>query len=147
MSTIFNWNFGMKKIGRRGFTLTEVIVLIVIIVIVLAIAIPGLAKYADAADQRIIQRTGHNIQIVLQSEKTDRNGTVFKDGADGTSTAYGSTSYADILAANGVDIVATDLTGIKWGDNGQTLAAFTYKDGKHILEYNLEKGGFLPVKP
>ena len=146
MSNVFDWLFVMKKSRKRGFTLIEVIVVIVIIAILLVIAVPALAKYVNEAEQRTIQRTGHNIEIVLQAEKSDRGGTKFKDGADGTSIAYGSTTYGDILAANGVDIVATDLTGIKWGDNGQTLAAFTYKEGKHILEYDLEKGGFLPVR-
>jgi len=147
MSNVFGWLFAMKKSRKRGFTLVEVIVLIVIIAVVLAIAVPLVAKYSDAADKRSIQRTGHNIQIVLEAERSEKYGTVFNDGENGTSAAYGSTSYGDILAANGVNIVAADLTGIRWGENGQTLFAFTYKEGKHIIEYDLEKGGFLPVKP
>lgn len=140
--------------NKKGFTLIEVIVVIVIIAILASIAVPSLTRYTDSASKRAVQATGHNIQIVLQAEKTDNFDKVFPDG-DGkdltpaTNMIGEKLTYNGILEWNGVKLEEEALTDIKWGDGKKQsrdlLIGFKYHDDKWEIEYTFADGFSQPV--
>ena len=145
MNMILKRQVAAKKNRKKGFTLIELIVVIVIIAILAAIAVPSLTRYIGSAEQRAIQASAHNVQVVLQSEKSDRHQEDFNDG-NGNSFVSGSAgeTYLDILAENGVTLGANeDITGITW--NGNTLESFTFANNNYSLLYDKTQGGFQEV--
>ena len=120
----------LAKNKKKGFTLIELIVVIVIIAIIAAIAVPALTRYIQSAEVRQVQATAHNIQVVLQAEKSELYAVTFAGtvgaGVDSTATAYtdGVTpvTYNNILNLNGIYLTDMTLTGIAW--DGHTLSDF-----------------------
>ena len=132
--------FDAGKSGKKGFTLIEVIVVIVIIAILAAIAVPSLTRYISNAEKKQVQSMAHNIQLVLQAEKTVNYDKTFSAGNGGT-IAYDTITYKDILAVNGVTLgtaPTTELTGIVW--DGQVLKGFTYTGQKYNITYTNTNG-------
>ena len=144
---ILKRHMAAKKNRKKGFTLIEVIVVIVIIAILAAIAVPSLTRYIGSAEQRSIQATAHNIQVVLQAEKANRYAEPFKNGV-GTDSIDGTTggdTYMSILGDNGVTLGTDDkITNITWETN--TLEAFTYATPKYSIDYDRAGGGFGKVQ-
>ena len=134
----------MWKNRKKGFTLIEVIIVIGIIAILAAIAVPSLTRYVGAAEKRDIQATAHNIQIVLQAEKSDNYGQQFT-GTDGNAAMYADgKTYNAILKENGV-IIGADrdaLTDIQWdSSNHNVLSGFKYTTAKYSITYANGKFG------
>ena len=137
---------------KRGFTLIELIVVIVIIAIIAAIAVPSLTRYITSAEKRQVQAVAHNIQLVLQAERTDFYYETFANGGSGTTSFTGGKTYLEILNASGISLVApAALTDIIWGDDpalslteekyaNTTLTAFTYTNGKFTIKYQIDTG-------
>ena len=144
MNMILKKHRAAKKNRKKGFTLIEVIVVIVIIAILAAIAVPSLTRYIGNAEDRAIQATAHNIQVVLQAEKSNQYNLVFPPGDGKTPLGVGSDpaiTYIGILSQAGVTITAPEvLKNITW--NGQTLATFTYTSGNKYIKYDINTGGF-----
>ena len=145
MNTILKKHIAAKKNRKKGFTLIEVIVVIAIIAILAAIAVPSLTKYIGSAEKREVQATAHNIQVVLQAEKSENFDVAFPAGPSGLNdTAYNSLTYADVLKANGISLQTTDkLENITW--DGNTLQTFKFSNENYSIVYNLATGGFDPV--
>ena len=164
MNTFLKTRIAAKKNRKKGFTLIEVIVVIVIIAILAAIAVPSLTKYIGSAEKREVQATAHNIQVVLQAEKSENYDVAFNNVADtaavdkdtkisndkydlnGDGTPEDVT-YDAVFMANGMKFTyGTDrLRGIEW--DGNTLSKFTYANDKYQIAYNQKDGGFDVVKP
>ena len=138
---------------KKGFTLIEVIVVIVIIAILAAIAVPSLTKYIGSAEKREVQATAHNIQVVLQAEKSEQYDETFKPATGITNVASTDAKacdsmnyYKDILLPNGINLKDGDkLDNITW--DGNTLTGFKFSNDKYSIEYKLAAGGFDAVKP
>ena len=152
---ILRRHLAAKNNKKKGFTLIELIVVIVIIAIIAAIAVPALTKYIGSAEQRQVQAMAHNIQLVLQAERTDQYTVpVFANGTDASVVAYtGGSSYESILNSNGIALNAvTDLTTITWGGNieekaydNTVLTGFVYSNGKYSVTYAINTGFQAPV--
>ena len=135
----------LAKNKKKGFTLIELIVVIVIIAIIAAIAVPALTRYIQSAEVRQVQATAHNIQVVLQAEKSELYsqvfaGTIAVPVASDVAAYPTGPSYEELLNMNGIYLTDMALTGIAW--NGHTLNDFVLtKDGSNIVvTYNVVTG-------
>ena len=148
-----------KNFRTKGFTLIEVIVVIVIIAILAAIAVPSLTRYLAQAEQREVQATAHNIQLIFNAEKATYYNIPFASGvaADHTVLAYpedapndgfldAGTTYLDILAQNGVYLPNPSvLQNIHWNyhvTGYEMLIGFEYITKNWAIVYDYDKGGF-----
>jgi len=134
----------LQKNKKKGFTLIELIVVIVIIAIIAAIAVPALTRYIGSAEMRALQAQAHNVQLILQAEKTENyvqnfvtNTSPITYGSSGNSLWVGAPSdmtYEYILADNGIAIKATEtLNHIVWSEN--TLTSFILYTDRYIVGY------------
>ena len=145
ISMILKRQIAAKKNRKKGFTLIELIVVIVIIAILAAIAVPSLTRYIGSAEQRAIQASAHNVQVVLQSEKSTQYQVNFVNGA-GTDSADGAggDTYIAILAAAGVTLGDSEvLSNITW--DGNNLITFTLANNNYSITYDSSNGGFQEV--
>jgi type IV pilus assembly protein PilA len=158
----------LRKNGKKGFTLVELIVVIVILGILLAIAVPSLVGYIQKARDEGAKATASVVYQGLQTVLSDgyKNST-----EDGTHTyTYGSTSVpfkvdTDNLMKSGTiaagDWTAdldnagfkgaiTDLTGlsmanmtltdIKVAANGFSVTEFTVDTGQGSVKVTAADG-------
>jgi len=134
----------LQKNKKKGFTLIELIVVIVIIAIIAAIAVPALTRYIGSAEMRALQAAAHNVQLVLQAEKTENynqlfipNATIITNTSSGNTLWAGApagTTYESILAANGITVKAGEsLNFISWSNN--TLQSFAYYTERYVVGY------------
>jgi len=156
----------LQKNKKKGFTLIELIVVIVIIAIIAAIAVPALTRYIGSAEQRQVQALAHNVQLVLQAERSDYYFLAFNSFKDtdisSTTIAYTKpgdpndieVGYYDILNGSGISLRANDvLSDVQWGGTGATgtvyepttLFQFTISNGNWSVTYNVETGFQQPV--
>jgi len=155
MEMMIRRQLAAKKNKKRGFTLIELIVVIVIIAIIAAIAVPSLTRYIGNAEQRQVQAMAHNIQLVLQAERSDQYSIAkFNDSTDISTqpNAYAlggnNVTYLSILNESGIVLKDTDeLTGITWGGtidsidyNNTTLTGFKISNGKYSVIYAVNTG-------
>jgi len=141
MANLLKKHQAAKRNRKKGFTLIEVIVVIVIIAILAAIAVPSLTRYIGTAEIRGVQATAHNIQLVLQAEKSNQNFVKFTGttGSDPLNSVAGLTqTYIQILEENGVVLKNGEtLTNITWGGTGgNTLYTFTLTGQKYAIDYD-----------
>ena len=149
-NAILTRRLSARKNRKKGFTLIEVIVVIVIIAILAAIAVPSLTRYIGSAEKRGAQATAHNIQVVLQSEKSEWYDYDFAPADKvvvGTPLFLGTlptedgviNDYLEVLSENGVIIKPTEnLSGVKW--DGNTLNTFTFTTSKWEVIYKKGEG-------
>ena len=134
-----------KKNKKKGFTLIELIVVIVIIAILAMIAVPSLTRYIGSAEQRAIQASAHNVQLVLQTEKSTQYQVPFVNGV-GTDSADGAggDTYLAILSEAGVTLSDDEvLSNITW--DGNNLDTFTLTTSNYSITYDRNNGGFQEV--
>ena len=161
MNVILRKQLAVKKNKKKGFTLIELIVVIVIIAIIAAIAVPSLTRYIASAEKRQLQAAAHNVQLVLQAEKSEQFQNTFadfdtNDELSGTLSStrglslYSGTptvdsdikTYDEIFIANGIDFKDLTLTDVSWDKN--TLKEFTLENSKYSIGYNIA-GGFQSI--
>lgn len=127
----------MKRSGKKGFTLVELIVVLVILAILAALLIPALTGYIDKANEKkIVAET----RLVVMAAQTL------------TSEAYGAGITSGYVYSHGSDVIATDksitngeigqLAEFKPGAaltlswDGATVSGATYNDGTYTCTYS-----------
>ncbi|MBU9745961.1 prepilin-type N-terminal cleavage/methylation domain-containing protein [Lachnospiraceae bacterium ASD3451] len=79
---------------KKGFTLTEMIVVLVIIVILIALLVPTLVGYIDKAKEKSVMAEGKMVLTAAQTVVSEKYGESKKlDGKDVTDTEPGTCSY------------------------------------------------------
>lgn len=86
------------KKSKKGFTLTEMIVVLVIIVILIALLVPTLVGYIDKAKEKSVMAEGKMVLTAAQTVVSERYGESKKlESADAATP--GTVTYADITNA------------------------------------------------
>ena len=109
-----------KKLGKKGFTLIELIVVIAILGILAAIAIPAYSSYKDqaaiAADKATC-KTIYDAAMIVEANGGDGTDTAkvgaLLDGGYPTPQASGGTAF---VISSGVSDVHTSTSGVKYPD-------------------------------
>ena len=106
---------------------------------------------------RQVQAAAHNIQLVLQAERTEYYYETFNTPAVLNDLSFtGGDSYRTILSNAGIVISApSNLTDIQWGGifgpvgnttdhPNTTLTKFMYTNGKYFIIYTIDDGFSAP---
>lgn len=70
----------MKKLNKKGFTLTELIVVIAVIAILAAVLIPALTGYISKARQSAFEQEAAGINDILEGYLTEAAADQLEDG-------------------------------------------------------------------
>lgn len=81
--------------NKKGFTLTEMIVVLVIIVILIALLVPTLVGYIDKAKEKSVMAEGKMVLTAAQTVASERYGES-KGLTDATDTAPGTVTYTNV---------------------------------------------------
>lgn len=129
----------LKKQGKKGFTLMELLIVVAIIAVLVAIAIPlftnQLEKARDATSVANIRSAYAQAQTAYLTESDDKANGVVYDKTAGTVTVYNVTikSQAATPAWSGeADDLPKELANIKAKDPGKAgyyPITFTYVNG------------------
>ena len=90
---------------KKGFTLTEMIVVLVIIVILIALLVPTLVGYIDKAKEKSVMAEGKMVLTAAQTVVSEKYGeSAILDGTGATATNPGTFTYTVAKAdENGTD--------------------------------------------
>ncbi len=104
-----------KRLGKKGFTLVELIVVLVILAILAAILIPSMVGWIDRANDKAAAVVGRTLTLAAQTLVSEN---------------YGAASYtatpAQILELAEVDATAVAYT-LKEGTSTVDTVTFTYE--------------------
>ena len=108
---------------KKGFTLTEMIVVLVIIVILIALLVPTLVGYIDKAKEKSVMAEGKMVLTAAQTVVSEKYGES-EPLLDSATATPGNTTYSNITKANDADA----------NDKGEIAAlAEMTKDGKATI--------------
>ena len=127
----------LKRDGKKGFTLVELIVVLVILAILAALLIPALTGYINKAKEK--QITAETRQVVMAAQTLVDEyygqqpvGTITADQTIDATNDLGTVTLAEIAKLAEVD--DTNIQSITVGGTGDLIAIITEvvytKDGK-----------------
>lgn len=110
----------MKKLNKKGFTLTELIVVIAVIAILAAVLIPALTGYISKARQSAFEQEAAGINDILEGYLTEAAADQLEDGE-----TFGD--YYKEIAEEDLDAEITIEVGTKDAD-GKVVVTYKQAD-------------------
>ncbi|MBL9115429.1 MAG: type II secretion system protein [Verrucomicrobiaceae bacterium] len=135
-----NVKLNIRKLGKQGFSLIEMLVVIAVIGVIAAIAIPNIGNINSSAQEATAQRNAQSLASTI-------NSAVNAGWADNATDTLPATKAAVIDAISaGIEIEDGPFTGKRFvvpsvpttGTNERTdLEAYlTWDNAQQIMEYN-----------
>lgn len=127
-----------KRLGNKGFSLVELIVVIAIMAVLVGVLAPQLIKYVEKSREATDIQNCDSIATTLKTYFADKEGltgniTVTVNSAGATSSDSGATTA---LSDSGLD--ATKLKGTKWTPNTAPAITITYDTATGKITYTAE---------
>lgn len=124
----------MKKLNKKGFTLTELIVVIAVIAILAAVLIPALTGYISKARQSAFEQEAAGINAILEGYLTEAAADQLEDG-ETFADYYKEIAEEDLDDEITIEVAEDALTG---------KVTVTFKSSNTKLEaYPVEYSGVL----
>lgn len=118
-----------KRLGKKGFTLVEIIVVLVILAILAAIMIPSMVKWIDKAEEKSAVVAGRSVLLASQTIASENYAT------QKTATAFTTEQIAEIVTLVDIDEF-TAFSTVPTIDGGQVTGfAFQYGTGGPTVTY------------
>lgn len=100
----------MKKLNKKGFTLTELIVVIAVIAILAAVLIPALTGYISKARQSAFEQEAAGINDILEGYLTEAAADQLEDG-ETFADYYKEIAEEDLDAEITIEVGTKDADG------------------------------------
>lgn len=117
----------LKKNGKKGFTLVEVIVVLVILAILAAILVPAMTGWIKKANEKTVLVEARSALLALQTVASENYNPKGNNAGEMESADVTEAETLAALAAGSIDDVARD--------NNSKITKFTYTTPDFVVTY------------
>ena len=138
----------MKKTNKKGFTLTELIVVIVIIGILAGVLIPSITGYVKKSQESAALQEATTFKEPFETWLAENDNLTFNDG-DATKQAADALKAFKEYCTTELDMTAeavAEITAVTVDENG-VPATYTYTKGVYVFTYTHSTGKLVKTAP